>query len=276
MIQYNKFALIIIIISIFGAALNGQSDKQAKALHDKIIRQRASIEELENFFNILLPEIQNSLKAIVTSKHQSDSVVTMIINHIDTKQNKICILEDIVLISDSTNLEILAQLVMIENKIVTLANHFTELYSDHTTHAPNTPSISVHLTNYKRIYIQCLSDDQNGIFHQARKGFSTLALSDPEHSLTDNSQYWLAECYCSQKNYKHAVIEFEKVFTFSGANKDDDAQLKLGLVYPRVGNLEKACEEYAKLMDYFPGNEFYARAKNTYMQLTSNYIVQSV
>jgi TolA-binding protein len=44
--------------------------------------------------------------------------------------------------------------------------------------------------------------------------------------------------------------------------------LKLGLAYKSMGNLEKAREEFQRLVDYFPGSEFYDRSKEALKQLT--------
>ena len=109
--------------------------------------------------------------------------------------------------------------------------------------------------------------NKNGEFEKAVTGFSGLVMSDPGNDLADNSQYWLAECYYTMKNYKRAVIEFEKVFTFAGTDKDDDAQLKLGHCHRSMGNIAKAREEYQRLTDYFPGSEFYEKARESLKQL---------
>ncbi len=264
----NKTLHISIFLICLSVAVYAQSDKQIKVLNNKIAQQSARIDELETKLNILLPEIQNTLKATVASKKQTDSVAIMIINRINTIQNKIRLLEDKAAYSDSTNFEVLAQLVMIENKIVTLANSFTELYNIKNDRTPASPNSKINPSEYKRIYIESLSNYQNGLYAQSISGFSKLVISDPQNDLADNSQYWLAECYYSQKNYKRAIIEFEKVFTFAGTDKDDDAQLKLGLAYQSMGNLQKAREEFQRLVDYFPGSEFYDRAKSTLNQLT--------
>ena len=47
-----------------------------------------------------------------------------------------------------------------------------------------------------------------------------------------------------------------KVFNYAGTDKDDDAQLKLGLAYQSMGSIEKAKEEFQRLIDYFPGSEY--------------------
>ena len=179
-----------------------------------------------------------------------------------TIQNKIRLLEDKAAYSDSTNFEVLAQLVMIENKIITLANSFTELYNVRNDQAPSSPSSKISPTEYKRLYIESLSNFQNGIYGQSIKGFAKLVISDPQNNLADNSQYWLAECYYSQKNYKRAIIEFEKVSSFSGTNKSDDAQFKMGLCYMNIGQIEKAKKEFTNLLEFYPNSEYYKRAQD--------------
>ena len=65
-------------------------------------------------------------------------------------------------------------------------------------------------------------------------------------------------------------LEFEKVFTYAGTDKDDDAQLKIGLSYQSIGNVNKAKEEFQRLVDYFPGSEYYPKAKEALKQLSLN------
>ena len=66
------------------------------------------------------------------------------------------------------------------------------------------------------------------------------------------------------------AIEFGKVFTYAGTDKDDDAQLKIGLAYQSIGNVQKASEEFQRLVDYFPGSEYYPKAKEALKQLSVN------
>ena len=47
----------------------------------------------------------------------------------------------------------------------------------------------------------------------------------------------------------------------------DDAQLKLGHCNRSMGNYDKAREEYQRLIDYFPGSEFYDKARESIKQL---------
>ncbi len=264
-----RFPLILLFGTLFisvGFAQN-DVDRELKRLNAKINREKVRVDSLDTQIRLLLPDLRNTLQATVAAKAQTDSVTILLINRINTLQNKIRMLEDKAAYTDSTNFEILAQLVMIENKIVTLTNSFSEIY----TLKSETPEVSdarkISPAQYKKQYISNLTDYQNAQYENAVVGFTELVLSDPMNELADNAQYWLAECYYSQKNYKRAIIEFEKVFTFPGTDKDDDAQLKLGLCYQSMGDLEKARDEYQRLLDYFPGSEYFEKARETLRKL---------
>jgi len=97
-----------------------------------------------------------------------------------------------------------------------------------------------------------------------------LVSVDQTNDLADNSQYWLGECLYGKREYKQAILEFGKVFSFPGTDKDDDAQLKLALCYQNIGNIDKARSEFQKIIDYFPGSEYYPKAKNALKQLSIN------
>ena len=266
------FLSLIAVMAITPVTAQSSAAKEIRRLNSKISKQNARIDSLETQIQILLPDLKNALRATLAAKQQTDSVAIMLINRINTLQNKIRLLEDKAAYSDSTNFQILSQLVMIENKIITMANSFTEMYALKTPQAESSQKASSPYTStsYKKQYIAALSHYQNGDYGPAIQGFSELALGSPNNPLADNSQYWLAECYYSQKNYKRAVIELEKVFTFPGTDKNDDAQLKLGHAYLNMGNIDKAREEYLRLIDYFPGSEFYPKAKDALRQLSVN------
>jgi len=265
-----RIILFIFLVLNIGTVQGQQADikRELKRLNAKIDRERVRTDSLETQISILLPDLRNTLIATVDAKKQTDSVAILLINRINTLQNKIRMLEDKSIYTDSTNFEILAQLMMIENKIVTLTNSFTEMYSLRSEKRGGVIKTKISPAEYQRRYIEALSYYQNSDYNQGIKGFSELVLEDPSNKLADNSQYWLAECYYSTKNYKRAALEFEKVFTFPGTDKDDDSQLKLALAYQSLGNLVKAREEYQRMVDYFPSSEYYSRAKESLKQLS--------
>ncbi len=265
-------SLLTIVLTGSGifSSLNAQTDveRELRRLNAKIEREKVRTDSLETQIRILLPDLKNALKATVTAKKQTDSIAILLVNRINTLQNKIRILEDKAEYNDSTNFEILSQLVMIENKIVTLTNSFTEMYNLKNDDVANVKAAKLSVMEYRKLYLQYLGNYQNSEFDKAIKGFSDLVITNPTHELADNSQYWLAECFYSSKNFKRSIIEFEKVFSFPGTDKDDDAQLKLGLAYQSMGNIEKARDEYTRLLDYFPDSEYYLKAKEALKKLS--------
>ena len=91
--------------------------------------------------------------------------------------------------------------------------------------------------------------------------FESLIASDANNSLSDNAQYWIGESHYALGQYRKAVIDFEKVFTFPKSNKNPDAQFKLGLCYVRLGESNKAREEFQRLLDVYPDSDYVSRVK---------------
>lgn len=160
--------------------------------------------------------------------------------------------------ADSINYEILSQLVVLENRIVSLNNSLAEL---NRPAGVSEASGSATPKTYRERYLQALTLHQNGRHDEAAEQFRRLIAEDRNHELADNAQYWLGECYYSLKQYQRAIIEFEKVRSFSNSDKGDDAQFKLGLCYRQLGNLEKARTEFLTLIATYPQSEFVENAK---------------
>ena len=263
----NTLTLMVLFSFTISYGQDTATKRELKRLNAKIDRENVRVDSLDTQIRLLLPELQNALKANLRAKEQTDSVAILLINRINTIQNKMRLIEDKAGYIDSVNFEILAQLVMVENKIVTLTNSFTEMYNLRNNKVGDRVSSKISPAEYKKTYIAALSAYQNGELEAAVTGFAGLVMSDPSNVLADNSQYWLGECYYTMKNYKRAIIEFEKVFMFPGTDKDDDAQLKLGHCHRSMGNIDKAREEYQRLIDYFPGSEFYDKGRESLKQL---------
>ena len=268
-----KLSFKIITVSIFiSFSLYGQGKdvgRELKRLNAKIDRVRVLVDSLELDNQILLPELMSAFRQAVKSKAQQDSITLVVLKRLNTLSNKIVNLENQSRYMDSTALEIFNKLVLVENKIVTLTNSYNEM-ARLKSGDPISTEPQFNAAQYKETYMQSLGNFQNQNFQSAISGFEELVKSDATNDLADNSQYWLAECYYSQKDFKRAIAEFEKVFTYAGTDKDDDAQLKIGLSYQSIGNVEKAREEFQRFIDYFPGSEYYPKAKEALKQLSVN------
>ena len=260
------FSFILLTSFSFGQK---DTNRELRRLNAKIDRIRVQVDSLELDNQILLPELMSAFKQAVKSKTQQDSITLVVLKRINTLSNKITNLENQSRYMDSTALEIFNKLVFVENKIVTLTNSYNEM-AKLKSGSPLSSDPKFNAAQYKQTYMTSLGHFQNQEFDDAIVGFKELVSSDATNDLADNSQYWLAECYYSQREFKRAIAEFEKVFTYPGTDKDDDAQLKIGLAHQSMGNVNKAREEFQRLVDYFPGSEYYPKAKDALKQLSIN------
>jgi tol-pal system protein YbgF len=122
-------------------------------------------------------------------------------------------------------------------------------------------------TTYDGKYQEALQEYKSRKYREAIQKFETLLDTDSRHSLSDNCQYWIGESYWGLSNYQQAIVAFEKVFSFDKSNKNDAAQLKIGLCYMRLNDNVRAKTEFQKLIDNYPASEYVGSAKRFLTEL---------
>ena len=120
---------------------------------------------------------------------------------------------------------------------------------------------------YKQRYNEGYDLFQARNYQAAIDVFESLIASDGNNSLSDNAQFWIGESHYAMRQYKKALLDFEKVFTFPKSNKNADAQFKLGLCYVRLGDKDKAREEFQRVLDVYPKSDYTARAQKHLAEL---------
>jgi TolA-binding protein len=233
------------------AALKSEND----SLRARITRLEGGIRDI----TAVVPELRASLESAVKAKTSMDSSELALVNQLSLMMNKIRLLEDKASYIDSTNFEILSQLVLIENKIVSLTSSFNDIMAARQTEA-SPPATSLTDEDFRRRYVEALTAYQNGQYDQAGDQFMELMKSGDQHELTDNSQYWLAECFYARKNFKRAISEFERIFNYA-SDKGDDARYKIALCYWNVGSHDRARIEFQKLLDDYPNSDLVEKAR---------------
>jgi tol-pal system protein YbgF len=104
-------------------------------------------------------------------------------------------------------------------------------------------------------------------YAQAIAKFEELLKKFPAGTYADNCFYWIGECQFSQGNFAKAIASFRKVFTFPETEKADDAQLKLGYCYLRLGEKKQAADAFKKVVSLYPDSEYAERAKEELAKL---------
>ncbi len=97
--------------------------------------------------------------------------------------------------------------------------------------------------------------------------FGKIIQKFPKGNYVDDSHYWVGECHFAMGNFAKAIASFRTVFTFEGTEKADDAQLKLGYSYLRLGDKRRATEEFQKLISLYPDSDLKNKAKEELDQL---------
>lgn len=91
--------------------------------------------------------------------------------------------------------------------------------------------------------------------------FRALLSLSIDHSLSDNCQYWLGECYYSLEKYLEAIAEFKEAGNLGDKNKADAALFKIGMSYLKMGEKGKAISAFTNLEEEFPNSELLTKAK---------------
>lgn len=91
-------------------------------------------------------------------------------------------------------------------------------------------------------------------YDEAARAFAAFLQAYPDHQLSENARYWLAETYYVRGDYQQAATSFLEAYqkTPTGA-KAPDSLLKLGMSLDGLGKQREACVALDKLRREFPG-----------------------
>jgi tol-pal system protein YbgF len=87
------------------------------------------------------------------------------------------------------------------------------------------------------IYDKAFQLFRGGQFEAARAEFSSYLERYPKTDLADNAQFWLGECYYSEKRYQEAITAYEKTIKdYPTSDKVSSALLKQGMAFVELGD----------------------------------------
>jgi tol-pal system protein YbgF len=89
-------------------------------------------------------------------------------------------------------------------------------------------------------------------YRAAATQFEKVTVLYPKSSWTPDAWYWVGESQMALGNYTLAISAFEKVFFFPESIKTADAQFQIGICFARVGNNEFAKAALRKVQEFYP------------------------
>lgn len=112
------------------------------------------------------------------------------------------------------------------------------------------------------LYRRAYSAFRDGRFGQAILDFEEFLRSYSDHEYADNAQYWIGECYYSQREFGEAIVEFGRVVErFPREGKASDAILKIGMSYYQLGEGDKAKAFWKRTASEYAGSEAAVQAR---------------
>ena len=158
-------------------------------------------------------------------------------NNIIKLYNKVNILEDRAFFMDSLYFEFITDMVLIENQIASIENSIEEIDAINKqlkTEIKSTDNLTEIDFNYD--YKVAHQMYTRGNYAKSLEKFSFLLKNDISNDLADNCQFWIGQIYFSNKEYKKAIIEFQKVLNYTDSNKKSESIYKIGLSEIKLNN----------------------------------------
>jgi tol-pal system protein YbgF len=233
----------------------------------------SSVKQLET--QSLLPEID-----IVQLKENSDEALKLAQEaklDVQVVNTKLAELDNrVMILSEEVSSVSLAKIEEIENRLSLLIEAYKDLQEQMSTlqilprvqsTAKNAPTFSpsaasgILTSSEYEIYQNALKIFNDRNYPEARKNFLDMTNKFPDGVYASNAYYWIGECYYAEAKFAEGISAFTKVLEFPKTTKADDAQLKIGLSFLKMGNKAKAREALNTLVSRYPNSEFVTRAK---------------
>jgi len=247
--SYCSVFLVFVLISSLQCAFSQRGSREVDdAQKEQDLIELLNTQQTQTSEMPVTPEIQQ-LRQRITDLERSNSDL----------RDEVNTLKSDIVIKD----EKIRQLESMESSMATTTEQ-EESREEQRMPVTRTPS-ATPFSAFDSQYSEARMMFQNAKYDDAITIFEMLLAEDRSNALADNCQYWIGESYFAKKDYKQAIIAFEKVFNFLNSNKDADAQFKLGYSYFQMGRMEEAKIEFLKLKSNYPKSDYIVRA-DTFLQ----------
>ena len=105
-------------------------------------------------------------------------------------------------------------------------------------------------------YIAGVFAYQREDFPMALDYFSNLVLDKTTKDIINNVLYWMADSYQQIGDFNNALISLEKILIDPESDHLDDALIKKGLLYRKLGQTEESLIVFNQLVNNFPRSEY--------------------
>lgn len=105
----------------------------------------------------------------------------------------------------------------------------------------------------RRLYDRVMEEFRHKDYEAALEGFKLFLEIHGQSALAANAQYWIGECQYRTGRYKDALNSFYNVISYYPLSQKLAAStLKIGQIYTKQGNSEKARMMFERVTDQYP------------------------
>ncbi|MFO0731690.1 MAG: tol-pal system protein YbgF [Nitrospiraceae bacterium] len=105
----------------------------------------------------------------------------------------------------------------------------------------------------RRLYDRVMEEFRHKDYDAALEGFKLFLEIHGQSALAAHAQYWIGECQYRTGRYKDALGSFYNVISYYPLSQKHAAStLKIGQIYARQGNREKASLMFERVADQYP------------------------
>jgi len=127
---------------------------------------------------------------------------------------------------------------------------------------PPAGAVSVKQKNAREAYDLGVELYNDGKFDAARSQFEASLKVNPNSPSAEDAQFKIAECNYQARDYKRAIIEYDKFRNkYPRSKKTAAAMLKMGLCFEKLGRKDVATTTYKDLIASFPKSQEAAQAR---------------
>jgi len=114
----------------------------------------------------------------------------------------------------------------------------------------------------KEIYELGLNYFKEGKYDSSRAQFEAFIKASADDPYAGNARFWIGECYYQEKDYKRAILEYDRVQKeYPNSTKVPPALYKMGICFEHLGKKTEAGAVYKDLISRFPKSEEANKAK---------------
>ena len=231
----------------------------------------SKIDSIGSDVSLIMNMLKNMQNDMNISKDKSDTTSVNVVSEMAQMQMKVKLNKDRVdkytMFFDSVRFDMNQKYVILDNEVSTLRKALVEYMSSNSDDFETSDTPKLSDSEYRKLYSEYYRFYINEDYENSIEGFKDLLKADKTHDLSENCQYWMGEAYFAKGEYDIALENFKKVFNFPNEKKEDDAQLKIGICYIKLGDNSKAKKELQNYIDQYPRGEFVSKAKSYLTQL---------